>query len=90
MDQVTIEAGKEVRVAGSYRELEGIVTSATSIGSVSFSSGFSPRNYPAGSTTRVYIPVSSTRENKIVDWGKVEHNLNGTHKNITATTVSAS
>ena len=50
MDQVTIEAGKEVRVAGSYREVVGIVTSATSIGSFSFASGFSPRNYPAGST----------------------------------------
>lgn len=83
MDQVTIESGKEVRVAGSYRELEGIVTSATSIGSMSFASGFSPRNYPAGSTTRVYIPVSSTRENQLVDWGKQDHNLKGNHKTLT-------
>lgn len=90
MDQVTIEAGQEVRIAGSYRECVGIVTSATSIGSFAFASGFSPRNYPAGSTTRVYIPVSSSRENMLVDGLKQEHNLNGTHKNITTNTVTAS
>lgn len=90
MDQVTIEAGEEVRIAGSYRECVGIVTSATSIGSFAFASGFSPRNYPAGSTTRVYIPVASTRENMLVDGLKQEHNLNGTHKNITTNTVTAS
>lgn len=83
IDQVTIEAGQEVRIAGSYREMEGIVTSATSIGSVVFSSGFSPRNYPAGSTTRVYIPVSSTRENKLIDGFKQDHNLKGNHKTLT-------
>lgn len=90
MDQVTIEAGQEVRIAGSYRECVGIVTSATSIGSFAFASGFSPRNYPAGSTTRVYIPVSSSRENMLVDGLKQEHNLNGTHKNITTNTITAS
>lgn len=89
MDQVTIEAGQEVRIAGSYRECVGIVTSATSIGSFAFASGFSPRNYPAGSTTRVYIPVSSSRENMLVDGLKQEHNLNGTHKNITTNTMTA-
>jgi hypothetical protein len=90
MDQVTIEAGQEVRIAGSYRECVGIVTSATSIGSFAFASGFSPRNYPAGSTTRVYIPVASTRENMLIDGLGREHNLNGTHKNITTNTITAS
>jgi hypothetical protein len=65
MDTVTLVNGEEVRVPGSYRELIGVVTSATSIGSIVFLVG-ADANYPAGSTTRVYIPVASSRENRLV------------------------
>lgn len=83
IDRVTLNGTEEVQVAGSYTEWTGIVTSGTTIGSMSLSS-YSPnsdQNYSAGSLTRVYIPVSATRENEIVEWGDVEHNLDGTHDN---------
>lgn len=86
MDQVTIVSGAEVRVPGSYRELVGIVASATSISSVSFAPGFTPRNYPAGSSTRVYIPVTSTRENMLVQGLLVSHFPTGRLKDSALTT----
>lgn len=65
MDQIQTVNGVTSRVAGTYRECVGVVTSSTSIGSVSFLVG-SDANYPAGTTTRVYIPVASSRENRLV------------------------
>lgn len=77
MDEITIVNGEAVRTAGTYRECVGVVTGPTSIGSVAFVYG-ADRNYPAGSTTRVYIPVSSSRENRLVQGLVVSHNQDGT------------
>lgn len=79
IDVVETVNGEEVRVDGSYCEFEGIVASGTSISNVAKTYG-TAQDYAAGVTTRVYIPVSSSRENAIIDGLNVEHNLNGTHK----------
>jgi hypothetical protein len=77
-----------VQVPGSYNEYVGVVTSATAITSLSHANGTN-RNYSAGATTRVYLPVSAERENRIVEWGIKEHNQDGTHSNITVSGTSA-
>lgn len=79
MDIVTLVNGVETRVAGTYTEWEAVVSSATSITGMVLRYG-TDQNYPAGSTTRVYIPVSSSRENRLVDGLLVAHNQDGTHK----------
>lgn len=79
MDTVKLVNGVETRVAGTYTEWEAVVSSATSITGMVLRYG-TDQNYPAGSTTRVYIPVSSSRENRLVDGLLVAHNQDGTHK----------
>lgn len=54
-----------VRTPGSYTEWEGVIASSTSITGAVLRYG-TDQNYPAGSTTRVYIPVASSRENRLV------------------------
>lgn len=76
MDTVSSTTG--LRDAGSYTEWEGIVSSGTTIGSLVLRYG-TDQNYPAGATSRVYIPVASSRENRMVDGILVEHNQDGTH-----------
>lgn len=71
-----------VQVPGTYNEYVGVKSSATSITSVSHQNGTN-QNYTAGATTRVYIPVSAERENRIVEWGLEEHGQLGTHTDIT-------
>jgi hypothetical protein len=88
IDVVTIVDGEQVRTAGTYNEFVGTVTNGTTIGNVTQVFG-TAQNYAAGSLTRVYIPVSSERENRIVEWGTAEHNQNGTHAAITATSITA-
>lgn len=78
-----------VQVAGTYNEFVGTVSTATSITNVDYADGTGDRNYTAGATTRVYIPVSKTRENRIVTWGLTEHDQDGTHGAITATSITA-
>lgn len=90
IDTVSIVNGVEVRDAGSYNEYVGTATSGTQITNVSWVAGSGDRNYSAGATTRVYVGVSANRENRLVTWGTTEHNQNGTHSNITATTLSVS
>lgn len=82
IDRAEIVAGEEVQIAGTYTEWTGQVTGATTIGSMALSSDSpnSDQNYAAGSLTRVYIPVSATRENNLID-GILEHaNQDGTLK----------
>lgn len=79
-----------VQVPGTYNEFVGTVATGTSISNVDWADGNADRDYTAGATTRVYIPVSKTRENRIVTWGLAEHNQDGTHEDITATTVTTS
>ena len=71
--------GTEVRMEGSYCEFTGIVSSGTTIANVEKTFG-DDQNYAAGATTRVYIPVSSTRENSLVEWGQVHAELDGSLK----------
>jgi len=79
IDTVTLVNGVEVRDVGSYTEWEGVVTSSTTIGSMVLRYG-TDQNYPAGSTTRVYIPVSSSRENRLVNGLLTSLNQDGTLK----------
>jgi hypothetical protein len=79
IDTVTIVNGEEVRDAGSYTEWEGVVTGATTIESMVLRYG-TDQNYPAGATTRVYIPVSSSRENRLIDGLLVSLDQDGTLK----------
>jgi hypothetical protein len=87
IDTVTLVNGVEVRDSGSYTEWEGVVTSGTIVGSMVLRTG-TDQNYPAGSTTRVYIPVASARENRLVDGILVAHNQDGTLKANAVTTTS--
>lgn len=66
MDTYTLTNGVQVRNPGTYSEWTGVVTGSTTIGSLVIREG-TDQAYPAGTTTRVYIPVSSTRENRFVD-----------------------
>lgn len=69
-----------VRNPGSYTEWEGDVTNATTIANAVIRFG-TDQNYPAGSNTRLYIPVASSRENRLVQGLLVSLNQNGTLKN---------
>src|ERR1044072_8850270 len=88
VDTVTIVNGEKVRDVGSYTEWEGVVTGATGIGSLVLRYG-TDQNYPAGSTTRVYIPVASAKMNRQVDGILVEHTQAGRH-NMTSPKVTTS
>jgi len=89
IDQAQVVNGVEVQIAGTYNEYVGTVASGTSVSNVSWATGSGNRNYSAGALTRVYIPVSATRENRIVDWGLTQHNQDGTHGVVTATSLTA-
>lgn len=79
MDTYTVVNGKAVRDANSYTEWEGVVSSGTVIGSMTLLEG-NDQNYPAGATSRVYIPVASSFLKQLVDGILVAHNQDGTHK----------
>ncbi len=76
-----------VLVAGTYTEWRGVVSGSTLTGMV-LAYG-TDQVYPAGSTTQVYIPVSAARDNRLVDGLLVEHDQDGTHGAITASSVTA-
>lgn len=87
IDTAQVVDGEEVQVDGSYNEFEGTVASATSISNVDWKRGAGDTNYTAGSLTRVYIPVSSERENRLVTGLIVDHDQDGTH-NMTSPKVT--
>jgi hypothetical protein len=68
-----------VRVEGTYCEFVGVVASSTSITDLDLTYG-TAQDYAAGTTTRVYIPVSSTRENLLVQGIQVSLDQDGTLK----------
>ena len=76
-----------VRIAGTYNEFVGTVDTSTTITNVSKVYG-TAQDYASGATTRVFIPFSSERENRIVEWGVVEHNQDGTHSSVTADDIT--
>lgn len=88
IDQAQVVNGVEVQAPGTYNEYVGTVASGTSVSNVSWVTGSGDRNYSAGALTRVYIPVSATRENRIVDWGLAHANQDGTLKNNSVTTAA--
>lgn len=90
IDTVTVVNGVEVQDAGSYNEYVGTVATGTTITNVAWADGDGNKNYSAGSTTRVYIPVSKTRENRLVDGMLAEHKQTGAHSAVTADSVTAS
>jgi hypothetical protein len=81
----TIDSNGE-QVPGTYNEFVGTVASATSISNVDWVDGVADTSYSAGATTRVYIPVSKTRENRIVTHGLAHANQDGTLKDDTVGT----
>lgn len=83
MDEAETVNGEEVQVVGSYREFVGTVATATSVTNVDCVYG-TDRDFSAGATTRVYIPVSAERENRIVEGMLQDHeNPRGNHKTLT-------
>ncbi len=80
IDQAQVVNGVEVQIAGTYNEYVGTVASGTSITNVAWVLGSGDRNYASGALTRVYIPVSAERENRIVEWGLVHADQDGTLK----------
>lgn len=86
IDTVSTVNGTEVRDVGSYTVWEAIVTSPTSVtGVLRYGTD---QDYAASSSTRVYILPNSARENRFVDGMLVEHKQDGTHDDVTATSVS--
>jgi hypothetical protein len=81
IDRVTVSGSTETQVAGSYTLWVGDVTGATTIANMTLHSDSpnSDQDYSAGSTTRVYIPVSTATHNDMVTGILVEHNQDGTH-----------
>jgi len=81
IDSVTVAGDSSTQVAGTYTTWNGVVTSATTIGSMTLAddSPNSDQNYSAGSLTRVYITISAEHTNNIIDGILVEHNQDGTH-----------
>ena len=79
IDTAKVENGEQVQEDGSYCEFVGVVTGATTISSVALVTG-TPQNYTAGTLTRVYIPLSSETQNRMVDGILEEHNQDGTHQ----------
>lgn len=82
IDVATIVGGSEQQTAGTYTLWNGVVTSATTIGSMTLhaDSPNSDQNYAAGSLTRVYIPVSSGHTNTLMDGILVHADQDGTLK----------
>jgi hypothetical protein len=67
----------------------GTVTSGTALAMNATPVYGSDQVYPAGSTTQVFIPVSAYSHNKLIDGLLDEHNQDGTHSDINATSITA-
>lgn len=80
IDEVETVAGVEQRVAGTYNEFRGTVSSGTQINNLVYVGGDANRNYSAGATTRVYMTISSYHTNRLVDGLLVAHDQDGTLK----------
>jgi hypothetical protein len=76
MDTYDVSTGK--RVPGSYTEWEGVI-GTNAISGMILRYG-TDQNYSAGSTTRVYIPVSSSRENRMAQGILLHANQDGSLK----------
>jgi len=76
-------------VAGTYTEWSATVSSGTSLAIVATPVYGSDQVYAAGSTTQVYIPLSSYAHNKVVDGVLSQHKQTGEHADtITTNTIN--
>lgn len=66
IDTAEVIAGEEVQVAGTYTVYSGTVTNGTTISNVTLLYG-SAQSYTAGALTRVYIPISSLHDNRLIE-----------------------
>lgn len=82
-----VDANGEL-VAGTYTEWNGVVTSATSIQIEATPVYGTDQVYAAGSTTQVFLNVSASLHNQLVDGILVEHKQDGTHSDITADSIT--
>lgn len=71
-----------VLVAGTYTEWKATVTSATSLAIDAAPVYGSDQVYAAGSTTQVFIPTSAKAHSDLIDGIIIDHNQDGTHKDI--------
>ena len=78
IDTTSLVAGVVTRDAGSYTVWRGTVASGTTITNCVLVYG-TDQNYTAGTTTRVYVLPTSSRENRIVDGLLLEHLNTGLH-----------
>lgn len=76
-------------VQGTYTTWNAIVSSPTSLTISSTPRKGSDQVYPAGSTTQVYMVVSSDSQNDLIDGILVQHAQDGTHKDVTTNTITA-
>ena len=74
-------------VAGTYTEWSATVSSGTSLAIDATPVYGSDQIYAAGSTTQVFIPLSSYATNKMIDGLLVEHKQTGKHSDLTADSV---
>lgn len=77
-------------VAGTYTEWNAVVASGTSFTIDTTPAYGSDQIYAAGSTTQVFIPLSSYSHNKMIDALLTEHDQDGTHGVVTGTSFTAS
>lgn len=78
--------GEYQEVSGTYAEFIGVV-SGTTINSLSLVYG-TDQVYTSGSTTEVFIPISSYAHNRMIDALLVEHDQDGTHGNVTTANLT--
>lgn len=75
-------------VPGTYTEWNAVVASSTAITIEAVPVYGTDQVYPAGSLTQVFLMVSSSLHNQMVDGLLVSHNQDGTLKNNTVTTAA--
>jgi hypothetical protein len=84
---IALVDGEYQEVSGTYAEFKGVV-SGTTINSLTLVYG-TDQVYIAGSTTEVFIPISSFAHNQMIDALLVQHTQLGAHKSLTTDTFTA-
>lgn len=74
-------------VPNTYTEWRGVISGST-LTSMVLMYG-TDQVYPAGSSTQVFIPLSASNWNRLIDAILQEHDQDGTHGNINAGTINA-
>jgi len=77
IDTAEVVAGEEVQIPGTYCVFSGLVTNGTTIANLTLEYG-TPQNYASGALTRVYIPISSVHNERLIDGLLISHDQDGT------------